>query len=129
MIKIGMDRVIYEYVVMMIGATFHGKERFFNSDADPDDSLKEELWVATLKSAVVFGAATYRYQADNKTHEFRSTETLVRNWNWVFPGATLIVNREEGMLLEVAGRRSRFFKRNWLQAERDESNPPPAWPS
>ena len=127
MFRIGFDAVVEEYAARMISLMFYAKNSTFELTGELSDKHKEEIYVNTLISMVHSGSAQYRYRSSDNVDEFRSTDRLIQNWCWLFNGAVLKAKRSEHKILEVSGRRSRFFEEGWQIPDRD--NPAPAWPS
>jgi hypothetical protein len=127
MFKIEFDAVVEEYTMRMITSLFYAKDSTFELTGDLREKDKEEIFISVLKSMVRSGSAQYRYRSSDKVDEFRSTDKLIKNWGWLFNGASLQVNRFKYQIMDVSGNRSRFFDNGWQTTDSD--NPYSAWPS
>ena len=83
--------------------------------------------MVSLGSMVASAAVAHRFDETRKIDVFEATELLVKHWGWMFPGDRLTEKADEKMMIELSGRRSRYFKKGWGRV--NENDPPPAWPS
>jgi hypothetical protein len=126
MFKVEMDAVVKEYAMRMMSSVAFGPNRLVELPDQVSDRLKERLFMSVLRSSVVSGAASHSYDAQRNVDRFVCTDRLVRNWSWLFPGATLTASRLQKCLLEVGGSRSRYIREGWLA---NKNNPLPPWPN
>jgi hypothetical protein len=126
MIKIEIDSVVKEYVIRIMGSVLFGNNGLLVGATEPDERLKEKIFISILQSAVVSGAAMHRYRSEDGVDEFLCTDRLIRNWAWVFSGSILTANRVDRETTEVSGRRSKYFGKTSFRTDKD--NPPPNWP-
>lgn len=92
-----------------------------------DDQTRDFTLMAALESAVMMGAMSHHFDARRKVDVFQATSRLIKHWSWMFPGDQLEADCEDVRLIELSGRRSRYFTKEWAMF--DASDPPPAWPS
>lgn len=122
--NVAFDAVVQEYVGRMMGGLF---QNLSHLDACADDEMKEGVVMSLLTGMVITGAATHRFVHQDSLDEFRATERLIRNWNWMFPGATLRgVNRAAMFYTSIKRPRLSYFSTGWDKP--DPNNPPPGWP-
>jgi hypothetical protein len=127
MLKVEMDAVVKEYAMRIMSSVVSGPNRLVELPDQVGDRLKERLLMSVLGNAVVSGAASHSYDAQRHIDQFVSTDRLVRNWSWLFPGAKLTADRLQKYPLEIEGSRSRYIREGWLAADRN--NPSPPWPN
>lgn len=82
--------------------------------------------MSVLEGMVASGAADHKYDECRKLDSFLSTERLVKNWNWVFAGDEFRIDRSERDVVEIRGKRTKYFNNRWLA--QDPGNPIPSWP-
>jgi hypothetical protein len=126
MLKLEMDVVVKEYVMRMMSSMVLGPERLVELPDQVSDRMKERLLMSLLGSAVLSGAANHSYDGQRRVDEFVCTDRLVRNWSWLFPGATLTAVRSEKCLYQIKGSRARYIRDGWLAAD---NMPVPPWPN
>jgi hypothetical protein len=88
---------------------------------------QERALMCILEGMVASGAAEHNYDKSRELDSFLSTERLIRNWSWVFPGDQLNVAGSERDVLKIKGKRTRYFNNRWLAP--DPGNPIPSWPN
>ena len=125
--RIEIDAVVREYVFRVLASILYGPHASVQMINENDDRAQEEAVMFVLEQMVASGAADHKYDNARKIDEFNSTERLVRNWGWAFPGDKLSIDRSERHVLAIKGKRSRFFNSKWLA--QDEDNPHPSWPN
>jgi hypothetical protein len=119
--KVEFDAVVKEYAMRMIAPLIAGPNRVFEQpNGCGSETLKERVFITVLQSMVRSGAANHKYDAKQNIDVFQATERLIRNWNCVFPGATLDVDCSDRFILKIAGNRSRHFSANWLTRDGDD---------
>jgi hypothetical protein len=126
MLKVEMDVVVKEYVMRMMSSIVLGPERLVELPDRVSDRMRK------LFSCPFWQARCSR--AQRTTHTMRKGMltslsvliALVRNWSWLFPGATLTANRSETCLYEIKGSRARYIREGWLAAD---NMPVPPWPN
>jgi hypothetical protein len=121
-----MDEVVKEYAVRAMGSLFFGPESTLELVDENSGESKEQALMSILHWLVASGAATHRYDANEKADTFSCTDRLIQNWAWLFPGDKLVVSRADWFTIQISGDRSRFFNSQWLVEDKD--NPPPGWP-
>ena len=124
--RIEMDAIVREYVVRVLASILYGPQASVTFD-DENDCLQERAVMCVLEGMVASGAAEHKYDVTRNLDEFNSTDRLVRNWGWAFPGDKLSIDRSERHVLAIKRKRSHFFNSKWLAQDKD--NPHPSWPN
>jgi hypothetical protein len=124
--RVEIDAAVREYVVRVLASVLHGPQASVKFD-EKNGSLQERAVMCVLEGMVASGAAEHRYDETREVDEFNSTDRLIQNWSWVFPGDEYCIDRSERQILEMRGKRSRYLNKRWLAP--DQSNPIPSWPS
>jgi hypothetical protein len=119
--KIEMDAAVKVYAFRVL-AEIIGPE-FANESA----RTQERALMTVLEGIVASGAAEHRYDEGRELDSFLSTERLVQNWSWVFSGDEFRIDRSERDVVEIKGKRTKYFNSRWLAP--DPNNPWPSWPS
>lgn len=119
--KIEIDAAVKVYAFRVI-AEILGPE-FENESA----RLWDRALMRILEGMVASGAAQHKYDEGRDLDSFLSTERLIRNWSWVFPGDKFSVVYSEREIFKVKGKRGRYFNSKWLAP--DPENPIPSWPN
>jgi hypothetical protein len=110
----------------MIVSVYYASDAPMMFVAEPDNRVKEAIFMGILKALVVSGAAKHHYDELRNIDEFASTDRLIRNWNWVFPGDKDGIDCSEWFVVKIAGKWSRHFD-EWLAPDPDV--PILQWPS
>ncbi|MDA9467518.1 hypothetical protein [Bradyrhizobium sp. CCBAU 53415] len=118
--KIEMDAAVKVYAFRVL-AEIMGPE-FANERA----RMRGRALMSVLEGMVASGAADHKYDEGRKLDTFLSTERLVQNWSWVFSGDEFRIDRSERDVVEIRGKRTKYFNNRWLA--QDPSNPIPSWP-
>lgn len=123
--KIETDAVVHGYAFRMVAKILEpmATMRF----SKQNHRLLERALMTVLEGMVASGAADHKYDESRNLDSFISTEKLVQNWSWVFPGDKLSINRSERHVFEIKGKRARYFNNRWLAP--DPNNPIPSWPN
>lgn len=125
MTKVEMDEIVKEYSMRMIHSLMYSKKSDFILTGELDEEMKEDIWMSVLRSMVRSGAATHTFRAEDAMDVFTSTDRLIKNWSWLFPGAKLPSRLTVRGLLKISRDRSHFFADAWT--ETNEKNPLPLW--
>jgi hypothetical protein len=119
--KIEMDAAVKVYAFRVL-AEIVGKKF-----VDENVRFQESALMCVLEGMVASGAAEHKYDRTKDLDSFLSTERLVRNWGWVFPGDTFSLSRDDRDVVKIKGKRNRYFDDSWLAPDRE--NPVPSWPN
>jgi hypothetical protein len=109
-----LDGAVNGYVWRMISSLFFGPGALFNDDEN--DRSREEIFISILQIMVWYGQADHIYDRARDTDVFNSTDFLIQNWDWIFNGDKFDIDRSERIVIDVPGKRSRYFNKRW-QAE------------
>lgn len=90
--KIEMDAAVNVYVFRVLAEILGQKF------ADQEARSGERAFMCILEGMVASGAAEHRYDESRNLDSSLSTERLLRNWSWVFPGDKFDVARSEPTL-------------------------------
>jgi hypothetical protein len=124
--KIELDAAVHEFMLRMLASILFGPQACVKSD-DENERVQELAFMRVLEAMVASGDADHKYDKVRGVDEFKSTDRLIRNWSWVFPGDKFSLNRSRSYSLTISGKRSRYFNSQW--AVIDPNGPPPQWPS
>jgi hypothetical protein len=113
--NIEMDAAVKVYALRVL-AEIVGPE-FVNEGV----RFQERALMCVLEGMVASGAAEHKYHSAQKLDSFLSTERLIRNWGWAFPGDTFSLVGGERDIVKIKGNRTRYFNHRWLAP--DPENP------
>jgi hypothetical protein len=115
--RIEMDAAVREYVVRVLASILYGPQASVKFD-DNNARLQERAVMRVLEGMVASGVAEHKYDDAREVDEFNSTDQLIRNWSWTFPGDVYRIDHSERQTLKLHGKRSRYFNERWLAQDR-----------
>ena len=109
--KIETDDVVKEYIFRITSQILPLSKM---KRSEKNYLLLERTLMVGLEGMVAMGAADHKYDEARKIDSFISTERLIQNWSGMFLGEKFSIDRFKRHVLEIKGKRSKYFNDRWL---------------
>jgi hypothetical protein len=107
--RIALDAVVYEYVLLSLNAV---REIAMMA---VEERARERVMMRMLERMLSLGTIAHEFNSSENIDVFTSTPRLIRNWTRIFPGNVLKVSADDDYFVcEMSGDRSDFFNKQWL---------------
>jgi hypothetical protein len=118
--EIETDDVVKEYIFRLTSQILPLSKM---KRSDKNFLLLERTLMIGLEGMVATGAADHKYDEARKVDSFISTERLVQNWSWMFPGDKFNIDRSKRHVFEIKGKRAKYFNDRWLTPDPNKFYP------